>query len=91
MLGTPMNKKKFLENKGLKHGDMVSFRVENQRSGGWRYPLAGTLNMDADEPYINVIHNGNSRIVTINHGYDAYIGSIERIEEKLYEVISKVA
>jgi hypothetical protein len=74
-----MDKIKFLMDKGFNHGDEVDFRVENQNSGLWFGPLSGKLNFSTKDPYIDVIHNGNPGVVTINNGYDAYIGTIKKL------------
>lgn len=81
---SPINDKKqkikCLKEKGLKHLDMVNFKVENQISGGWRGPNQGRLILEGEgAPYIDI---GRFGIVTINEGYDAYIGTIEKIQEE---------
>lgn len=64
---------KILLHKGLKEGDYVQFRVENQWSGCWSWPLTGYLGINKGEWIIKT----DKGLVTINHGYDAYVNSIE--------------
>lgn len=74
-----MNKdKKFLIEKGFKDGEPVRFGVENQISGCYIGPLNGRLNLSSDEAYIDAVFKGKPCIVTINKGYDAYVGTIEK-------------
>ncbi len=67
----------FLKDKGMKHGDKVSFRVENQSC--YYGPLNGTLDLEtASYPFMRCDHNGSKVHVTVGRGYDAYIGTIEK-------------
>lgn len=75
-----MNKKQYLENKGLKTGDNVRFRVENQNF--WVGVNTGRLVLD-DEPHIILDECGIK--FTIQEGYDAYIGSIQKIDNNEVE------
>lgn len=62
----------------FKAGDHVSFKVENQYSGGWFGPLNGVL-MEQDGE-LQLLCEGKSGpcIVSIGKGYDAYEGSIRK-------------
>jgi hypothetical protein len=73
-------KVKFLKNKGLKSGDYVSFRVENQNN--YIGPITGELefcdnNIGKIDAFIKCWFKNKISYVTINEGYDAYINSIE--------------
>lgn len=76
---TPKQIIKFLNKKGLGHGDVVSFRVENQISGGYIGPTLGTLILeDCIKPFILCDHQGKVLHMSIDEGYDAYAGSIQK-------------
>lgn len=53
-------------------GDLVSFKVENQISGGYAWDTHGMLEMRNGEWVIKT----RQGVVTINKGYDAYSNSI---------------
>lgn len=74
---------KLLQDKGFCPGDIVKFEVENQVSGGWQFPLHGILrfNREFGEFYIEIVYKNKRHKVGINHGYDAYVDTIELIEE----------
>ena len=61
--------------KGIKKGDKVCFSVENQWSGGYYGPTTGILHREKGEWFIIT----KAGIMTIGKGYDAYYGSIEKI------------
>lgn len=78
---SPEWKKAALAEKGLKHNDDVSFRVENQDI--YVGPLTGTLKLDVDgHPYIECEFGGKRLPISINDGYDAYIGSIQILSDE---------
>jgi hypothetical protein len=78
---TPKQKISFLKKKGLNHGDMVNFRVENQISGLWCGPTQAKLVLEGKEaPYLEA---GGPKI-TINEGYDAYLHTIEKVCEPMW-------
>lgn len=79
---TPKQMIKFLKKKDLKHGDVVSFRVENQISGGYIGPTYGILILeDCIHPYILCNFKDQALHMSIDEGYDAYVGSIQKLIE----------
>jgi len=76
---------KYLSDKGFSLGDLVTFRVENQCSGGYLGPNKGFLIMPSsgEDPYILCNGwTGDSFVMSIDKGYDAYIGSIKHWKPK---------
>jgi hypothetical protein len=77
-------------NKGLSDGCFVTFCVENQISGGYCGPTQGKLILsEEDSPYILCKHINSEKEfkMTINKGYDAYAGTIKKINESEAENI----
>lgn len=78
---TPKQIIKFLNKKGLEHGDVVTFRVENQISGGYYGPNIGILILeDCNKPFILCTHSEKALHMSIDEGYDAYSGTIEKFK-----------
>lgn len=76
---TPKQKIEFLKKRGLEHGDVVSFRVENQISGGYMGPNHGILILEnCKKPFILCTGKDRALHMSIDEGYDAYVGSIQK-------------
>jgi uncharacterized phage protein (TIGR01671 family) len=64
--------------KEIYEGDIVSFSVENQMSGGYIGCTEGYIVWD-DRDIGYVIKTKKGSKITINRGYDAYIGTLKVI------------
>lgn len=71
--------------KEIYEGDIVSFCVENQISGGWTGGNIGVITWDKKRLLFGIKLAKNPNVIlTINHSYDAYSGSME-VKGNIYE------